>query len=77
MTFTAKITPTLTPEAQRLVDVYDQTPGSSGPYCNPAGLAAVLEVLQAASSGYDDLLPLARELRGESIPNNPNWTHMP
>lgn len=45
MTFKAAVTPTLTPDAQRLVDIYDQTPGSSGPYCNPAGLACVVNQL--------------------------------
>jgi hypothetical protein len=45
MTFKAKVTPYLHSAAQRLVQIYDQTPGSVGPYCNPDGLANVLDAL--------------------------------
>lgn len=66
--FTATTTPTLGPDAQRLVDIYDQTPGSSGPYCNPAGLAAALEALaDLAEFGTDGrrlFRAYARMLRG-------------
>ena len=41
--FTASRYPELTQAAQDLISVYDQTPGSSGPYANPCGLRNVLE----------------------------------
>jgi hypothetical protein len=44
--FKAKVAPVLEPQAQRLVDIYNNTYGSCAPGCNPAGLASVLsEVL--------------------------------
>jgi hypothetical protein len=60
--FTAKTTPTLHPDAQRLVDIYDQTPGSSGPYCNPAGLAAALDELVIQASELLELTGSGRTL---------------
>jgi hypothetical protein len=69
--FRAKISPVLSADAQRLVDIYDQTPGSAGPYCNPDGLAAVIDAIAADAAGYSlsAAVPLARiaeELRGAS-----------
>lgn len=43
--FKSKVQIELHPEAQELVDLYDQTPGSSGPYCCPQALASVLDAL--------------------------------
>jgi hypothetical protein len=63
--FKSKVTPSLSPEAQRLVDIYDRTPGSSGPYCNPAGLAAVLIYAAGECEWRTELLKLGTQLRGE------------
>jgi hypothetical protein len=69
--FTAKITPSLSPAAQQLVYIYDQAPGSSGPFCNPAGLAAVLDYLANTEPTEPFRFPAdylrfrAAQLRGE------------
>jgi hypothetical protein len=43
--FESKVQIELRPEAQELVDLYDQTLGSSAPYCCPQALASVLDAL--------------------------------
>jgi hypothetical protein len=67
--FIAKVTPTLPPAAQRLVDIYDATPGSSGPYCCPAALAEVLDAvadrIAFGCNGATACQDLAAWLRGE------------
>jgi hypothetical protein len=40
--WTATIRPELHPAAQMLVNIYEATPGSTGPGCCPEALAAVL-----------------------------------
>ena len=65
---TIKIRPTLEPEAQRLVEIYDQTPGSSGPYCLPEGVAAILDEIATYGEHWDatDLRAYANLLRGNA-----------
>ena len=41
--FQAKIRPEVHPDAQELVNIYESTPGSTGPGCCPEALAAVLD----------------------------------
>jgi hypothetical protein len=43
--WSAKVRPELHPAAQMLVNIYEATPGSTGPGCCPEALAAVLEHL--------------------------------
>jgi hypothetical protein len=62
--YSAKVRPELSPPAQRLVDVYDQTYGASSPGCCPEALAAVLE--EIASCDGDRLWFLASQLRGKA-----------
>jgi hypothetical protein len=65
--WTATVRPELHPAAQELVNIYEATPGSTGPGCCPEALAAVLVFMQADSellSEYDHL-DLAALLRGE------------
>jgi len=40
--FKAQVRPELHPAAQELVNIYEATPGSTGPGCCPEALAAVL-----------------------------------
>jgi hypothetical protein len=67
---TIKTTPVLGPLAQKLVSLYDQTPGSSGPYCCPEGVAAILDEIAARHERSDlpftpiDLVFYAALLRG-------------
>jgi len=58
-----KITPTLNAEARELVQAYDAAVGSSGPYCNPGSLAAVLDRV-ALLEDLPRLRELADSLRG-------------
>jgi hypothetical protein len=46
-----------------LVNIYEATPGSTGPGCCPEALAAVLD--QIAGIAYGDVADLAALLRGE------------
>jgi hypothetical protein len=57
-----------TPRAQRLVDIYNTIPGSSGPYCNPHSLAAVVKSIVDEWIAGDEpgLSQLIIELRGEN-----------
>ena len=65
-----KVRPTLGPEATRVVQIYDQTPGSSGPYCCPEAVAAILDEIAARHERSDlpftplDLVFYAALLRG-------------
>jgi hypothetical protein len=76
MTFRATIAPTLTSRAQRLVEEYEATYGSSGPGCCPQALATVLDHLVAAFTDDESfyavpssvLTSLAVELRGAPCP---------
>jgi hypothetical protein len=61
--WTATIRPELHPSAQMLVNIYEATPGSTGPGCCPEALAAVLD--QIAGLAYGDVADLAALLRGE------------
>ena len=51
--WTAAIRPELHPAAQELVNIYEATPGSTGPGCCPEALAAVLERLANASEAHE------------------------
>lgn len=68
--FSAKTTPDLTATAQQLVAAYDATPGSSGPYCCPGGLAAALalaaDIVRLAGDPAAGLHSLSAQLRGQS-----------
>ena len=48
--WTAKVRPELHPAAQMLVNIYEATPGSTGPGCCPEALAAVLLKVAALES---------------------------
>lgn len=48
--FRARVTPSLTPEAQALVAAYEGAVGSTGPGANPRSIAAVLRSLVADHS---------------------------
>ena len=48
--WTATVRPELHPAAQELVNIYDATPGSTGPGCCPEALAAVLLKVAALES---------------------------
>jgi hypothetical protein len=61
--FEAKVQVELMPEAKGLVDIYENTFGSTGPGCCPEALAAVLDHLVEFYS-IDDLRYLANNLRG-------------
>jgi hypothetical protein len=61
--WTAKVRPELHSAAQMLVNIYEATPGSTGPGCCPEGLAAVL--LKVAALESIDLSMWAALLRGE------------
>ena len=58
-----KITPELGPQARELVHAYEAEYGSSGPGCNPTGLAAVLDRV-ALLEDLPRLRELADQLRG-------------
>ena len=58
-----KITPELNAEARELVHVYESIVGSTGPGCNPASLAAVLDHIVLLEGDYR-LTELADSLRG-------------
>jgi len=58
-----KVTPELSPYARKLVQAYDETPGSSGPYANPDSLAAVLDHM-ADVERMPRLREVALQLRG-------------
>jgi hypothetical protein len=45
MDYKAKTYPELPAYAASLVEAYNAVPGSSGPYCNPDSLAAILDKL--------------------------------
>jgi hypothetical protein len=64
-----KVRPTLCPTATRWVQIYDQTPGASGPYCCPEAVAAILDAIAAKDEIYDcmDLYHFAAMLRGEVV----------
>jgi len=49
--FKAKQTRVLTEFGRRLVDVYNKTPGSSGPYANPESIQAVINLIMAHIDG--------------------------
>jgi hypothetical protein len=49
--FKAKQTRPLTELGRDLVDVYNKTPGSSGPYANPESLQAVIDLLMVHTNG--------------------------
>jgi hypothetical protein len=49
--FKAKQTRVLTELGRDLVDAYNATPGSSGPYANPESLQAVIDLLRAHIDG--------------------------
>ena len=61
--WTATVRPELHPAAQMLVNIYEATPGSTGPGCCPEALAAVLGRIAALES--IDLSMWAALLRGE------------
>ena len=61
--WTATIRPELHPAAQMLVNIYEATPGSTGPGCCPEALAAVL--LKVAAIESIDLSMWAELLCGE------------
>ena len=61
-TFRAKVRPELHPAAQMLVNIYEATPGSTGPGCCPEALAAVL--LKVAALECIDLSMWAELLCG-------------
>jgi hypothetical protein len=65
--FKAKVRPELHPAAQELVNIYEATPGSTGPGCCPEALAAVLDHIAAANPLMDDrsVMVKAALLRGE------------
>ena len=48
--WTATVRPELHPAAQELVNIYEATPGSTGPGCCPEALAAVLGRIAALES---------------------------
>ena len=48
--WTATVRPELHPAAQELVNIYEATPGSTGPGCCPEALAAVLLKVAALES---------------------------
>jgi hypothetical protein len=48
--WTATVRPELHPAAQMLVNIYEATPGSTGPGCCPEALAAVLLKVAALES---------------------------
>ena len=60
--WTAKVRPELHPAAQELVNIYEATPGSTGPGCCPEALAAVLQ--QVAGLDAAALRELAAFLLG-------------
>ena len=68
-TFRAKIRPVLCPAAQELVDVYEATPGSTGPGCCPEALAAVLDCIYGCDLYWNQMEGnrLAAQLRGEQL----------
>ena len=45
MSYKAKVTRELSTAGQKIVDLYNSVPGSSGPYANPESLKAVLNFL--------------------------------
>ena len=49
--FKAKQTRPLTELGRDLVDAYNKTPGSSGPYANPESLQAVIDLLMGYTDG--------------------------
>jgi hypothetical protein len=61
--WSAKIRPELHPAAQELVNIYEATPGSTGPGCCPEALAAVLDYV----AGWSETAHMrnAALLRGE------------
>jgi hypothetical protein len=67
--WSAKVRPKLLPRAQWLVDIYEATPGSTGPGCCPEALAAVIdEIANYHEQGLLSLKThrwLASALRGE------------
>lgn len=73
--FRPSVATTLTPRAQRLVDAYEATYGSSGPGCCPQALAAVLDYLVSTRlfkpAPTDYLKALAAEVRGGEPHHHP------
>jgi hypothetical protein len=65
--WSAKIRPELHPAAQELVNIYEATPGSTGPGCCPEALAAVLDFVYWESA--NDAGCLAELLRGGLQPS--------
>ena len=71
--FKAAVRPALNDEAQRLVDVYNNTFGATAPGCCPEGVAAVLRDIIAQQEvnfyflTFDQLRGIAQSLEG-----NPN-----
>lgn len=69
--FKAAVRPELNDEAQRLVDVYNNTFGATGPGCCPEAVAAVFrDIVRQHELNYhyvtlDDLRALARSLEGD------------
>jgi hypothetical protein len=59
-----KVTPELCEVAQELIRIYDQVPGSSGPYCNPPSLAAVLREI-GNTANIPQLITFSDLLSGE------------
>jgi hypothetical protein len=51
--FKAKQTRPLTELGRDLVDAYNKTPGSSGPYANPESLQAVTDLLMGHIDGKE------------------------
>jgi hypothetical protein len=49
--FKAKQTRPLTELGRDLVDAYNETPGSSGPYANPESIQAVINLIMAHIDG--------------------------
>jgi hypothetical protein len=67
-TFRAKVRPELHPAAQKLVNIYEATPGSTGPGCCPEALAAVLDHIYRKDAYWQQMESgeLAALLRGEA-----------
>jgi hypothetical protein len=61
----APVVKTYSDEAKDLIALYDRAPGSSGPYCNPGGLSAVLQELSGRLE-CPELLRLAVFLQGHT-----------
>jgi hypothetical protein len=68
-TFKARVRPELHPAAQELVNIYEATPGSTGPGCCPEALAAVLDRVYGSDAYFMQMESgkLSALLRGEQL----------